>query len=457
MSATAMERLASSRMIGRLPASLRPTAFALDNLVYFTGNLFAGLAGFAFQGLLAAALGPNGFSDVAPLFSIFYLINIPMFVAMAVSARHTAPLRAAGDSSRVNRAYHDFTLYVSIVGVIGMVLFILLTPLMRIFLNFPGLGSLVALSATLPLALLVGVSRGVLQGEQRFVPLSFSFITYGVTTLAFLPLLLHFNLHGTGAAVAISCGLVLANLIAAISLRDLPAAAHHERLPIWPLVRGAFGASAGITAITLFYNFDVLMAKHFLSNHDAGLYSAMSLLGKIIFFGTISISAVMFPKVAASHARGDRAHRTVNLSLAMVLAAGGLVVAFYFLFPNLTVSLLLRKPEYQGVAPYLGVFGLAMLGLALANILVYYFVAVHRRRFVWAVLVGGIAFVVLLLSFHSTLREFTYSVTGAIDLMAVLLAGMYLLEGPHRRDQPLDHSALASPEVGGESVPAEVG
>ena len=259
-------------------------------------------------------------------------------------------------------------------------------------------------------------------------PLSLNFILYGVTTLAFLPLLLHFQLHAVGAMVAINTALILCNLLAAWTLRDLPHAGHHERLKVWPILRSALAASAGITAITLFYNFDVLLAKHFLSSSDAGLYSAMSLLGKIIFFGTISISAVMFPRVAALHAQGRSARRTVNLSLALVLGAGGLVSGFYFLLPKLTVTLLLHQPEYQAITPYLGLFGLAMLGLALANVLVYYFVGVHKRRFVWGLAVGAIAFAVLLSGFHNTLGQFTISVTIAVDLMAVVLLAIYALD-----------------------------
>jgi O-antigen/teichoic acid export membrane protein len=421
--------LAGNAVVQRLPGALR-TPFALDNVVYFVGNLFAGLAGFAFQGLLARSLGPEGFSEVAPLISLFYLIQIALYIAMAVSARYVAPLAARAEHSRVNRAYIDFTMYVTVIGAVGMALFILLTPWLRSFLNLSTFGALVALSAAVPLCLLVGVGRGVVQGEQRFPPLSLNFILYGSTTLGFLPILLAFHLRAVGAVLAINLALVLCNLLAAWTLRDLPHAGHHERLTVWPLLRSALGASAGITAITLFYNFDVLLAKHFLSTADAGLYSAMSLLGKIIFFGTISISAVMFPKVAALHSQGKSAHRTVNLSLALVLGAGGVVAAWYFLLPRLTITLLLRQQSYQSIAPYLGLFGLAMLGLAIANVLVYYFVAVHKRRFVWGLSVGAIAFTVLLASYHSTLGQFTVSVTIAIDLMALVLLAIYALDRP---------------------------
>jgi O-antigen/teichoic acid export membrane protein len=302
----------------------------------------------------------------------------------------------------------------------------------------------VALSATVPLCLLVGIGRGVLQGEERFVPLSLNFITYGVTTLAFLPILLHFHLRAVGAVVAINLALVLCNLFATIMLRDLPHAAHHARLHIGRILRSSLGASAGIAVITLFYNFDVLLAKHFLTGSDPGLYSAMSLLGKILFFGTISISAVMFPRIATMHTEGKNPHPVVNLSLGLVLLVGGVVTLIYFFLPKLTVHLLFHKDE-DALAPLIGIYALAMLGLALANVLVYYFVAVHRRRFVWGVLFGGAAFVVLLWLFHSTLREFTVSVTVAIDAMALVLVGMYLFERPHLTRHPDEETPPLEP------------
>jgi hypothetical protein len=73
-----------------------------------------------------------------------------------------------------------------------------------------------------------------------------------------------------------------------------------------------------------------------------------------------------------------------------------------------------------------------MLGLAIANILVYYFVASHKRRFVWGIGLGAVAFAVLLKLHHANLGQFTSSVTVSIDLMAVALMGIYLLERPHR-------------------------
>ncbi|MFN2462355.1 MAG: hypothetical protein ABR573_00445 [Candidatus Dormibacteria bacterium] len=451
MSPTAVERLAQAPALQRLPRQLRDP-FMLNNLVYFAGNFFAGLAGYAFQALLARALGKDRYAEVASLIAIFYIVQILHFVAMAVAARITAPLATEGRQTEVQRAYRDMTLYATFVGGAGMVIFLFVAPVLHARLGI-GLGPLVILSGTVPLSLLVGLGRGVLQGEQRFLPLSLNFVTYGTTTLLFLPILLAFRLHAVGATMAIILALTLCNLFAAVMLRDLPRGGHHTRLALVGVVRGALAAGAGLTVITIFFNMDVILAKYFLPNSDAGLYSAMSLLGKILFFGTISVSAVMFPRVAALHAQGKSAHSVVNISLAAVLAAGMVVVAAYFLVPDLVIRLMLGA-QYVQIGRNLGIYALAMLGLAIANVLVYYFVAVHRRRYMIVMGLGALLFFGGIATFHSDFSQFTVTVTVAINAMAVALLAMYLVEHPRRGrpdesvELPLANMTAGAPGAG---------
>src|SRR5438270_6068524 len=116
---TLVDRLAGTALVQRLPPPLR-SPFALNNLVSVGGTFFAGLAGYLFQALLAGNLGADRFAEIASLISIFYLVQILHFVAMAVAGRCTAPLAAAGNHSQVSRAYRDMTIYFSLAGSLGM-------------------------------------------------------------------------------------------------------------------------------------------------------------------------------------------------------------------------------------------------------------------------------------------------------------------------------------------------
>ena len=46
-------------------------------------------------------------------------------------------------------------------------------------------------------------------------------------------------------------------------------------------------AAAGIIGILLLYNLDVILAKHYLGGHDAGIYGGLNKIGTILFFLTL--------------------------------------------------------------------------------------------------------------------------------------------------------------------------
>ena len=47
------------------------------------------------------------------------------------------------------------------------------------------------------------------------------------------------------------------------------------------------------------------MVKHFLPAHEAGLYGAASLAGKIVLYGLSFVPLLILPKAAARAARGQ--------------------------------------------------------------------------------------------------------------------------------------------------------
>ena len=61
-------------------------------------------------------------------------------------------------------------------------------------------------------------------------------------------------------------------------------------------------ATYGLLALML--SSDTLIAKHYLSNHQAGLYAGVSLTGKIAYFAASSLFVVAFPLFSRHHDKG---------------------------------------------------------------------------------------------------------------------------------------------------------
>ena len=62
-------------------------------------------------------------------------------------------------------------------------------------------------------------------------------------------------------------------------------------------------------AIVLMYSLDIILAKRFFSAEDAGKYAVISMLGKMIFFGTAAIGKAMFPFTSENYESGKERER----------------------------------------------------------------------------------------------------------------------------------------------------
>src|SRR2546423_15601712 len=62
-------------------------------------------------------------------------------------------------------------------------------------------------------------------------------------------------------------------------------------------------AAAGIIGVQILYNQDVILAVHYLPAHDGGIYGGLNKIGTILFFLTLSVSQVLFPRVAEAVAK----------------------------------------------------------------------------------------------------------------------------------------------------------
>ena len=73
------------------------------------------------------------------------------------------------------------------------------------------------------------------------------------------------------------------------------------------VVRYSVTALVTYGLLALMLSSDTLIAKHYLSNHQAGLYAGISLAGKIAYFAASSLFVVAFPVFSRHHDRGPAA------------------------------------------------------------------------------------------------------------------------------------------------------
>jgi O-antigen/teichoic acid export membrane protein len=411
--------------LGQRLAQVRRNRLVRQNLVLFVGGLVAGIGGFVYHAIAGRVLGPATYGQVAFLIAIYAVGTAPALILIVVLARYTATLAARGDAgvrtllARTSR----------LVAIPCLVLILMVTLFAHPIAAFANLGStipILILGFAIALIWQVAIPRGILQGLQRFPALSLNLSLELVvrTTLVFLLLKAGYAVSGAMAAVFI--GVSFAFLLGLYTLRD-----HFRRVGTRVQLRVMAGfsltAAAGIIGIQILYNQDVILAEHFLSSHEGGIYGGLNKIGTILFFLTLSVSQVLFPRVVEAVAKEQHPGRILLSSAGILtaLAAGALLV--FAVVPGLVVGILFG-PAFRDATPYVFLVGLIGLALALNNLLVQFFMAVHDRVFVPILALACVAEGVLIVMFHARVGQVVLDVLIAlIGLLVLLTIRCYVL------------------------------
>ena len=201
-----------------------------------------------------------------------------------------------------------------------------------------------------------------------------------------------------------------------ISERELVKADRYYDFP-----KKFFGASLlSSAAAAVFLNIDVLVAKHFLTSEDAGLYALLSLVGKMIFlFGSL---LTIFVNSIVSHHEGAKADPRQAFLRLFKLTIFTSLIAYVGVGPLgfLSVPLLLGS-KAAPIIPYLSVYGLGMVGFTLSTAIVAYRVARKHYSYAWVQLIVTAGMVVVLTFVHKDIWQLTFVVSssGVASLLAI--------------------------------------
>jgi O-antigen/teichoic acid export membrane protein len=410
-----------------------------QNLVLFIGGLVAGVGGFVFHAIAGRVLGPAVYGQVAFLIAVYAVGTAPALILVVVLARYTATLAARGDAGLRTL----LTRTVRLVAIPSLVAVLLTTIFARHIAAFEHIGStipILILGFSIALIWLVAIPRGILQGLQRFPALSLNLSLELILRTTAVFILLKAGYAVSGAMAAVFIGLAVCFALGLYSLRD-----HFRRGAARVQLRVMAGfsltAAAGIIGIQILYNQDVILAEHYLSGHDGGIYGGLNKIGTILFFLTLSVSQVLFPRVVEAVAREEHPGRILLWSAGILAALGAAALMVFAALPGLVVEILFG-PAFNDASPYVFAVGVIGLALSLDNLLVQFFMAVHDRVFVPILALACVAEGGLIFFFHARVGEVVVDVlVSLVGLLVLLCIRCYVLL-PNLRA-----SSLAEPGV----------
>jgi O-antigen/teichoic acid export membrane protein len=398
----------------------------VNNAIYLAGSVGAGAFGYAFHFLTGRLLGPASYAVVASAIAALYLLTLPGVVFQIISARFTSLAEGRGQLDAIRPLLMRLSLVGLIVGGVIAVLVAGFAPFAARYLQISDLRVVYVVALSSWLGLLVATNRGALQGMRRFLALSGNVLTDMLTRVVVAAGLILAGAGALGGVIALVVGPLLAYTQSLFPLRTVGRLRGGEAARLVEL--GRYGGLASLAAggVIYLYNIDLILAKHFLSATAAGIYAASAVLARVVYFLGLTIASVMFPEVATLHARNEAHLHVVDLSLLMLGVIAVVLTITYLAVPDLVILPFGR--EFGSVRGYLGPFAAALSLLAVANLLITYFLSVDNAGFV-APLVGACVLeTVLITAFHADAGQILSMVVISVAVLAASLGILYLVE-----------------------------
>ncbi len=379
-----------------------------NSYILFLGSMSVSVGNYIFHLVAGRALGPVGYGILASLISVSVILSIPMSTINMVIVKLASNLKADKNYGELHFLLRYLIKRLSLIGLAVFLILCIISPKLANFLQIPSLKLILILNFILFLAFLMPATRGIIQGLQLFKSLTWNLLIEAIIKTSLGAILVLTSLKVYGALGAIAVASLIAFIVSFLPLRFL--FLHHQQNKIkdYKIISYTLPVFLTLFCFTTLYNIDIVMVKHFLPAKEAGLYSALSKLSQIIFFATGTIAAVMFPMVSEKHKKGESHHHLLWQSLKIVGAISGIGVIFYFLFPHLIIRMLFGS-SYLAISPLLGFAAAGMFFLSLNNILINYYLSIHKFKFIYILVAASILEILLILIRHHSIKQIVFN------------------------------------------------
>lgn len=404
--------------------------------VMFVSSMFSNLTAYLFNLFVGRSLGPTNYGILAAVISLLSIISILTATASLVIVRFTSGYKAQGDWASLAVIFKKLNLVFFGLGLALFLVFYFFRFSLADFLKIPDPLPIVILGGLFFFSVAQTVNNGIITGLQNFnfIAITGAFSATLKLLLGFVFVLMGFSVNGALGAITLAIGATY--LLSFVPLRRLFTGqpSHGPAIP-W---RSFFVYSGPVLIATLglnlLINSDIIMVKRYFLPSEAGIYSALSLVGRVIFFATSSIVAVMFSLVAERHSGERKYKHLLYYSLLLTLAVSLPVIVFYYLFPAFSMKFFFGD-KYLSASPYLWLFGVFITLYSLVNILVNFLLSIKKVSVAWLPLLASLLQIVLLYFWHDHYIE-VISVSLATIFLLLISLMLYYLQHETLRDRP---------------------
>lgn len=284
-------------------------------------------------------------------------------------------------------------------------LFLILFPFLKEFLHLPNFLIFLLFSLQVFFCFLPAVYLSTLQARLKFFSFSLVGISQSLSKDIFAFVLIFIGWQVKGALG----GLIISGLIGLLIGQKLvkkywkrKSEKQNTKLTnhFW---RYSFLSLVTNLALTSIYSTDILLVRHYFSSYQSGIYSAVSVLGKMIFFAATSILLVAFPLFVKYKDDYKKLSQTFGLCFLFLLIICLVGLFVFKLWPGAIVKLLYGQGYAEAISflPYFAVF---ISLFAVLTLLVQFLLALESSLASWLAGIVALSQIFLILNRHLNLK-----------------------------------------------------
>ncbi len=373
-------------------------------VVMVGGSMVINVINYFYHLIVGRLLGPINYGTLASLFSILYIVGI---VPTSTSVAIVKFISSCKSHNEISLVYKSINKLIFVIALILAGLLVVSSPFIANFLRIDNIFLVVLIAPIIFFSLTTLVNQATSQGLLRFSGYILPGFVSSIGKLVFgiLFILLGFSVFGAMGGIVL--GAIFAYLISIPSVNKIANRKIYRYSKIYDLkdfLKYSFPVLIQSLAFTSIFTLDVILVKHFLSPYDAGIYAALSTLGKIIFFASAPVASAMFPIVVKRKVNNKGYVKIFIVSLIITSAIGVTVTLIYWLFPDLIIRTLYGN-DYLSAKSELVFMGIFVLFYSLSNFLLNFLLSVSKTIVVVIPLVAAIVQPILIYVYHKNISE----------------------------------------------------
>lgn len=389
----------------KLIKSLLAIQIISGSVVIVGGGLASNFLNFLFNLFMTRNLSVSDYGILASLVSVITLFSIPAAAITPTVVRFGATYFANNELDKVRGLFYKIFVLSAGIGILVFVSFIVFHKVIGDFFNINQTSLIMLAGLTIAIVYIGTVNNSLLQAKLKFMFIAIMNTVSSATKLLLGAGLVFLGFKVGGALWGFFISYLVPYVMSFFPLSFLMSKSIKSP-PISDIELVKYGAPSAIAlfAVSSFITTDIILIKHFWSAEQAGLYSGLSLIGRVIYFLTAPVAMVMFPLIVQKHAKNEEYGHIFKLALLMVGLPSIAITIFYFLFGHFTINFF-AKNDYLSVSQYLGLFGIFTTIFSLVSVITNYFLSIKRTEIAWGVVVGATAQAVGIWMVHNTFLQ----------------------------------------------------